>query len=118
MGLVRRKFTREIKLAAVEELIRGSSSTAQICRKYEIADGQLYYWKKLYEQGKLGLEATKEWQLEQKVAELERMVGRLAMENDLLKKARAKFLEQAMRKESSLPLTLPKGSQSERSADL
>jgi len=82
MGTVRRKFTRELKLACVEEFLSGTVSVAHICRKYEIADGQLYYWKKRYDQGKLGVEATKEWQLEQKVAELEGMVGRLALEND------------------------------------
>jgi transcriptional regulator with PAS, ATPase and Fis domain len=49
--------------------------------------------------------------LEKRVAELERMVGRLTMENELLKKARAFMQEQVRRKESLLPPAMPRDGQ-------
>lgn len=58
----------------------------------------------------------KETMLEKRVEELERMVGRLTMENELLKKAKAFMQEQVMRKESLLPPAMPRDGQSVKDA--
>ena len=71
----------------VEEWAAGQIGPAQLCRKYEISPGLLYHWKRQYSRGKYDNEPTGEALMEERIKELERMVGRLTMENDLLKKA-------------------------------
>ena len=61
-------------------------SRAAVVRKHNIAPGQLAAWQKQYEQGKLS-DTPGDPALHQRVAELERLVGRMTLENDLLKKA-------------------------------
>ena len=105
-----KKHSMEFKVAVLSELISGTSTAAQICRKYNIASGLLYYWKKRHESGELARDKD-DGRIETQQAridELERKVGQLTMENDLLKKAREKFLEEVSRKKSSLPLAVPK----------
>jgi transposase-like protein len=45
MGLSRRKFTKEIKLAAVQQLEAGSSA-AEVARAFEINANLLHRWGK------------------------------------------------------------------------
>ncbi len=45
MGLSRRKFTREMKLAAVQRLETGSSA-AEVARAFEINPNLLHRWRK------------------------------------------------------------------------
>jgi transposase len=84
----RRKFSATFKRQVVEELLSQSSTLAQLSRRYDISSGLILHWKKRYEEGGLveGPSQT-EKELLARNAELERMVGRLTMENDLLKKA-------------------------------
>lgn len=106
----RRRFTSEFKRQVVEELLSGISNPAQISRKYEISGGLLYYWKRRYHQGKLGNESQHPEALKDRIRELERMVGRLTMDNDFLKKILQHSIEAARKKESLLPLEVPPGS--------
>lgn len=99
----RRRFSPEFKRQAVEELLSGISSPAQISRKHNISGGLLYLWKKRYSQGKFGNEPTNEETLKERIKELEPMVGRLTMDNDLLKKALGNTLGAIRKKESLLP---------------
>ncbi|MCK9377036.1 MAG: transposase [Syntrophobacterales bacterium] len=41
----RRKIDREIKMAAVLEGLKGESSIADICRKYQISESLYYGWR-------------------------------------------------------------------------
>jgi transposase len=81
----RRKFSKAFKSQAVEEFLAGEVTQAQLARRYGISDHLIIQWRKRYAEGKLeqiaGASAKDE-----RIKELERMVGRLTMENELLKK--------------------------------
>ena len=93
MAKKRRKFSAEFKLDTVMEGLRGEKSIAQICRERDITDSLYYKWKQtfverapeIFEDKQSATEDSKEEQ----IAELERMVGRLTMEVEILKKARS-----------------------------
>ena len=99
----KRRFTNEFKREVVAQFLSGTSTAAQLCRKHQISSAVLYHWKKRYERGKLDNEPTAEGALLERIAELERKLGQVILENDILKKARDFLLERAKRKESSLP---------------
>ena len=82
----RRRFSVELKRQVVEQLLSGDNSAAQLCRQYEISSGLLYHWRQQYRRGRFDNEATVEGALENRVRELERLVGELTFENRLLKK--------------------------------
>jgi len=83
----RRSFPIELKRQIVEELLSGVSSSAQLTRRYEISSGLLYHWKEQYARGRFNNEPTKEAALEERVRQLEQLVGKLTLENEFLKKA-------------------------------
>jgi transposase len=91
----KRSFTKEFKRSVVEEWAAGQTGPAQLCRKYEISGGLLYHWRRQYSRGKYDNEPTGEGMMLDKIRELERMVGRLTMENDLLKKAARLSIQKA-----------------------
>ncbi len=82
----RRKFAVEFKRKVVEEVRSGVLSVAQTMRQYELASNLVYRWMDEYDHGKLNNEPTAQGALENKIAELERKVGRQAMEIEFLKK--------------------------------
>jgi transposase len=85
-----RTFTREFKLAAVQQVVSGEQRPAQVCREHGLAEGLLLRWRReVAERGDAAFgppEATSTVALERKVAELERFCGQLALENAALKK--------------------------------
>ena len=85
-----RTFTREFKLAAVQQVVSGGQRPAQVCREHGIAEGLLLRWRReVAERGEAAFgppEATSAVVLERKIAELERFCGQLALENAALKK--------------------------------
>jgi transposase len=83
----KRKFSVELKRQVVEQLLSGTSIPAQLCRQYEISASLLYHWKRQYSRGRYGQEPTGVGALENRIRELERLVGELTFENRLLKKA-------------------------------
>jgi len=50
MGLTRRKFTRELKMAAIQQLDAGSSA-AEVARAFEINGNLLHRWRKEFQHG-------------------------------------------------------------------
>ena len=80
-----RSFSIEFKRQVVEELLSGQSP-AQLCRRYNIGPSLLYHWKKQYGRGKFNNEPTAEAGLKDRVEQLERLVGKLTLENEFLKK--------------------------------
>ncbi len=88
MSFKKREFTKEFKLKVVHEVDAGKPQ-AQVARQYQLNPNTLAKWRKQYRQYKdLAFAGKgKAYSEEARVAELERMVGRLTMENDLLKKA-------------------------------
>ena len=86
MGVSRRTFTREFKLAAVRRLEAGVA-IAEVARGLEVNPNVLHRWRREFRQGPgnafLG-QGQRRWS-EGKIAELERKVGQQAMEIDFLK---------------------------------
>jgi transposase-like protein len=84
----RRKFTAEFKAGVVLEMLTEGKSAAEASREYGIKDSVLSRWRqefidrapRLFEVGSAADGS------EQRIAELERLVGRLTMELDLAKK--------------------------------
>jgi transposase len=83
----RRRFSIELKRQVVEELLSGVSTPAQLMRRHDISSGLLYHWKEQYARGRFDNEPSKEAALEDRVRQLEQLVGRLTLENEFLKKA-------------------------------
>ena len=106
-GLVmrsKRTYSVAFKRQVIEELLSGSATLGQLSRRYEISSGLIGYWKNRYLEGKLiEGKAANVRALEAKIKDLEQMVGRLTMDNELLKKAMEYSLQR--RKENSLPIT-------------
>ena len=81
-----RTFSQEFKRQIVEELLSGESRPAQLCRRHNISSSLLYHWKRQYARGKFNNEPTAEAALKDRIEKLERLVGRLTLENEFLKK--------------------------------
>ena len=103
----RRRFTQDFKRSLVEQLLSETAGPAELCRRYNISSGQLYTWKRQFANGKLDLEPSREPELEARVRELERLLGKVTLENEFLKKAVRNSLKQTQKKESSLPIIAP-----------
>ena len=86
----KRVHSREFKLEVVRQIASGLKRPAQACREYGLADSVLSRWRKEYqERGEAAFsspsgESTTQ---EQRIADLERFCGQLALENQVLKKA-------------------------------
>jgi transposase-like protein len=100
-----RSFSLEFKRQAVEELLSGESRPAQLCRRYNISSSLLYHWKRQYSRGRFNNEPTEEAALKDRIEKLERLVGRLTLENEFLKRGLQHSLSQSQRNGRSLPLS-------------
>ena len=98
MDLSRAVYTRDLKIAAMRALDAGST-TAEVARKYQLSPKLLERWRGEWRaKGEaafpdigrrgLGLAALDD---ARRIAELERKIGQLTMENDFLKKALQHF---------------------------
>jgi transposase-like protein len=84
----RRRFTAELKAQVVLKLLMEQKSAGHASREYRIKDSVLSCWKQefierspsLFEKGAV----QDDW--DERIAELERMVGRLATELEMSKK--------------------------------
>lgn len=97
MGLSRRKFTKEMKLAAIQQLQAGSSM-AEVARAFEISPNLLHRWRKEFRRGPGNAfpgPGKRRWD-ETQVAQLERKVGQQALEIDFLKGCLQRIEEQRM----------------------
>ena len=92
-----RAFNVEFKRQVIEELLSGESRPAQLCRRYNISSSLLYHWKRQYSKGKFNNEPTEEGALRDRIEKLERLVGKLTLENEFLKKGLQHSLNQSPR---------------------
>ena len=92
-----RSFSLEFKRQVIEELISGESGPAQLCRRYNINSSLLYHWKRQYSRGKFNNEPTEEGALKDRIEKLERLVGKLTLENEFLKKGLQHSLNRSQR---------------------
>jgi len=88
MARQRRKFSAEFKASVVLELIAGKKSLAEASRAYNIKDTVLSRWKQEFlSKATQVFEQPQDLQeKEARIAELERMVGKLTMKVELQKK--------------------------------
>lgn len=86
-------YSAEFKLAVVQELLVGEKRASQICRERQIDVTTLRRWRIEHDE-----RGTAAWRkpdstdatAEQKIADLERVIGQLTVENMVLKKALAR----------------------------
>ena len=84
-----RSFSIEFKRQIVREYLAGEVSLHGLAKRHRIARNLIRLWLTKYEAGEFNEEAAMAASVEEyeaRIAALERKVGQLAMENDLLKK--------------------------------
>ena len=97
MGLSRRMFTKEFKLAAVQRLEQGVS-LGEVARALEVNPNVLHRWRREVRQGPGNVfpgHGNQRW-AEGRIAELERKIGQQALEIDFLKGCLQRIEEQRM----------------------
>ena len=100
MDLSRAVYSRDLKIAAMRALDTGST-TGEIARKYQVSPHLLQRWRGEWRaKGELAFPgigrpgaALPAVDDARRIAELERKIGQLTMENDFLKKALQHFRE-------------------------
>src|SRR5229473_3758679 len=97
MGLSRRLFTKEFKLAAVRRLEQGTS-IGEAARALEVNPNVLHRWRREFRSGPRNAfpgNGTQRWS-EGRIAELERKIGQQALEIDFLKGCLQRIEQQLM----------------------
>lgn len=85
----RRSFAPEFKAQVVLEVISGSQSAAEVCRRYSLKPQLLSRWKVEFIENAANVFRSDEQRSQEqaRIAELERLVGRQTLELEILKKA-------------------------------
>ena len=104
----RRRWSTAEKVLLVEEAMQPGSSVSFVARRYAISPSLLFTWKRrMLEGGREAVAAdedvvgtSKVRELERRVRDLERLLGRKTMEVEILKEA----LDLARAKKPTLPL--------------
>src|SRR5512143_822307 len=86
----RRSFTPQFKAQVVLEVLAGLKSPSEIARQHKLKPELIARWKDIALEGleTLFQDAQQQDQDQDRIAELERMVGRLTLELDVAKKPR------------------------------
>jgi transposase len=84
----RRKFTPEFKAKVVLEALSGTRSNAELCREHSLKPQLLSDWKAAFLERAAAVFQSDDQRSEEaaRIAELERLAGKLALENEILKK--------------------------------
>ncbi len=94
MSKARRSHSAEFKTQVVLAYLSGEKTVAELCREHQLKDTLVYRWK-----DEFLARASRVFESEQReaseaaerIAALERLAGRLALENDILKKASSRL---------------------------
>lgn len=96
----RKKWSPAAKFEIALLALKGETTLNEICKRYEVAPGQVHAWKKQFlEQGADIFAKTSrgaksaEADLEKKQGKLYEKIGQLTVERDFLKKSWNKFQE-------------------------
>lgn len=89
MAANRRQYSAEFKAKVVLQVLSGEKTSSELCRAHKLNSNVLNRWRKefleqaasIFERGEVGSEH------EQKIAELERLVGQLTIQLEIAKKA-------------------------------
>ena len=103
MGIKKRKYSKEQKEEIVQRVL-SDERTLQLGKENNISPGLINRWKRQYLDGELGNNSNQEVKkLQMQVGKLEQMIGKLTMENYLLKKEKEYLLQR--KKEGSSIIT-------------
>ena len=91
----RRAFTPELKARVVLEQLTGVKDKAEVCREYRLGPQVFSRWREeflerapeIFAAERSGLSAQASGDEQERIADLEQMVGRLTMELEVAKKA-------------------------------
>ena len=86
----RRKFTAKFKAEVVREALRGESSQAELCRRYNLSENQVSTWKRQFLENAETFFGSPEQHADassERIAQLEQIVGRLTLALEIQKKA-------------------------------
>ena len=96
MVITRRTFTREFKLAAIEQIESGKS-VARVARELEVHENTLRRWKEEFQQHPgQAFPGLGNIRTPSREAQLERKIGQMTLEIDFLKKALQRVEEQRL----------------------
>lgn len=104
----RRRWTTEQKIRIIEESFDSGASVSEVARRNGVAPNLLFRWRRLMSEGGVAavgsdeevVGASEVRRLEERVRELERLLGRKTMENEILRDA----LDKANSKKQTLRL--------------
>jgi transposase len=90
-----RRWTAAEKIQMVRETLEPGVSVSLVARRHSINPNQLFHWRKLYQNGSLAsveagepvVPASELISALKRVRELERLLGRKVLENEILKEA-------------------------------
>jgi len=107
----RRRWSAEEKAAIVQETYAPGTSVSYVARRHGVAPSQVFQWRRLYAEGALSavgageevVPASEYKALQQQVRELQRLLGKKTLENEILRDA----LEVAHPKKRLLRSPLP-----------
>lgn len=89
MGKSRGTRYSEEQIIRILKEVEGGTSLAEVCRKYQVAEGTVYRWRSTYRGMDTGqLQRLRE--LEAENTRLKRIVAQQALDNDALKELLAK----------------------------
>jgi len=115
MGIKRRQYSKEQKEEMVQKALSGKSILA-LGKENNLSPGLINRWRRQYLDGELSNNNDQEVKkLETQVAKLEQMIGKLTMENYILKKEKEYILQK--KKEDSSIITASYLNPSKRDVD-
>jgi transposase len=97
----RRQFTPEFKAQTVLGVLTGAQSQAEACRKHGLSPTLLATWKAAFLERAHTIFDTDAGRTEEqaRIAELEQVLGRMTLENEILKKASSRLASISSRNE-------------------
>jgi transposase len=108
----RRRFSAEEKRALLEEAERPGNSISSVARRHGLSPSLLFRWRRLADEGSMSSLGADEnvvaesevKQLKARVRELERLLGKKTLENEILKDAIEIAREKKLISRSLLPM--------------
>ena len=97
----RKRYSQEFKEQIVLELLSGQSNISQIAKREGIANYTISKWRDNFNNGKFKDQNRIEIELRRRITSLESTVAELALENNILKKAKHHMQEMARKERLS-----------------
>jgi transposase len=106
----RRRWSAEEKLAIVRESFDSGRTVSTVARQHGVSPSQLFHWRKLHQDGSLTgvvagdvVPASELSEALKQIKELQRLLGKKTMENEMLREAVETMKSQKRSASPSLP---------------